>query len=94
MSLKQNCWEIKKCGREKSGIKAHLLGICPAASEVSSDGLNSGKNGGRLCWVIAGTLCDGIVQGSFAEKRLTCMTCEVFSKVKNEEGNNFILIKK
>ena len=30
------------------------------------------------CWMIPGTLCDGEVQGTAAEKRAMCQSCEVF----------------
>ena len=60
-----NCWEFKKCGRQPGGAKTQELGECPASTNVKADGMNSGKNGGRSCWAIAGTLCGGKVQGSF-----------------------------
>lgn len=82
----QNCWEFKHCGREVGGAKAAELGVCPAATDTSVDGLNSGKNGGRICWIIAGTVCDGEVQGTFAQKIPACMACDFFKKVKAEEG--------
>lgn len=89
-----NCWEIKNCGREPGGSKVAELGVCPAATDTSSDGLNGGKNGGRTCWAVAGTFCGGKIQGSFAQKEFTCMRCEVFKRVKEEEGLvNFILLK-
>jgi hypothetical protein len=92
--LKQNCWEIKKCGREPGGSKNRELGVCPAATDSSCNGLNSGKNAGRICWAIAGTFCGGKVQGDFAQKQVSCMVCEVFKKVKAEEGDgNFSLMK-
>ena len=93
MLFKQNCWEYKKCGREPGGQKVNELGICPATTDVLSNGLNGGKNGGRICWAVAGTFCGGQVQGSFSEKRLSCMTCDFFKKVKEEEGENFCLMK-
>lgn len=62
--MKLNCWQVKKCGREPGGAKTAELGICPAAAEVALSGTNGGKNGGRACWAIAGTLCGGKVQGS------------------------------
>ena len=91
---KQNCWELKKCGRETGGVKTSDLGVCPAASETSSNGVNSGKNGGRICWAVAGTFCGGKVQGDFAQKSVSCMACEVFKQVKTEEGGTFSLMKK
>ena len=93
--MKQNCWELKKCGREPGGAKAAEMGICPAATDASSTGLNGGKNGGRICWAVTGTFCGGKVQGTFAQKRLSCMTCEFFSKVQAEEESSgkFLMLK-
>ncbi len=91
---KINCWEIKKCGREPGGSKNQELGICPAATDTSCNSINSGKNAGRICWAVAGTFCGGKVQGDFAQKSVSCMSCEVFKQVKAEEGaENFVLLK-
>ncbi len=84
--MKQNCWEYKKCGREPGGAKAKELGICPAAVENRLDATNSGKNGGRACWAITGTLCGGKVQGTFASKLGNCLQCEFYKLVGGEEG--------
>ena len=89
--MKQNCWEVKKCGREPGGSKVGELGVCPAPTTAAHNGTNSGKNGGRFCWAIAGTLCGGKKQGTFAEKRLSCLSCEFFNSVKTEEGMVFKL---
>jgi len=83
---KLNCWEIKKCGREPGGQNAMERGVCPAASTTSCNGINSGKNGGRICWAVAGTFCGGKIQGDFAQKSVSCMSCNVFRLVKAEEG--------
>jgi len=83
-----NCWEFKKCGREPGGAKTSELGKCPSASETRVDGINNGKNGGRVCWAIAGTLCGGKVQGSYAQKFLNCMECEFYKSVVHEEHGN------
>jgi len=91
--MKKNCWDVKKCGREFGGAKVSEIGICPAAEDMLSDGINSGKNGGRICWSVAGTFCGGKVQGDFAQKQVSCMVCEVFTLVKHEEGGNFTLMK-
>jgi hypothetical protein len=80
----QNCWEYKKCGREQGGAHAQEYGVCPASTDSSCDGLNGGKNGGRLCWAVAGTLCDSEVQGIFVEKQLSCVSCDFFKKVREE----------
>jgi hypothetical protein len=83
---KLNCWEFKKCGREPGGSKVADLGACVAASEARTSGANGGRNAGRTCWAIAGTLCGGVVQGSFATKLANCMQCEFYQLVAREEG--------
>lgn len=65
------------------------LGECPAAMEKGYSGFNSGTNGGRACWVIAGTFCGGKVQGTYAQKLANCMVCEFYKKVRAEEGPNY-----
>jgi len=85
---KSNCWESKKCGREPGGARVSELGVCPAAAETSVNAVNGGKNGGRCCWVIAGTLCGGKVQGSFAMKLANCVLCDFYKKVNEEEGKD------
>ncbi len=86
MAKKQNCWEYMKCGRQPGGHKSDELGICPAADDDSYDGINTGKNAGRFCWAVAGTFCGGKVQGTFADKRESCLSCGFFNKVRAEEG--------
>ncbi len=83
--MKKNCWEYKKCGREPGGSKVSELGICPAATETKTYGINSGHNGGRCCWVIAETFCDGEVNGSFENKYYNCLKCDFHQLVYKEE---------
>ncbi len=89
----QNCWEFKKCGRAPGGDKVVDLGVCPAASDSASNGLNGGLNGGRICWAVGGTFCGGKVQGTHAQKQLSCMNCEFFKLAKDEGGRQFVLLK-
>jgi len=56
-----------KCGRERGGERADELGVCPAYPDH-----------GKRCSFIAGTLCDGKVQGFFAHKFLDCMKCDFY----------------
>ena len=85
MAVKLNCWEFEKCGREPGGNMADELGICPAATEISTNGMNGGINGGRICWAIAGTFCEAKVKGTFAKEKFTCMNCDFFQLVSQEE---------
>ncbi len=80
-----NFWQVMACGREQGGKNAADLGVCPAAADQSYDGINPGKFGGRICWAVAGTYCGGWVQGSFAEKRPSCLTCAFYQMVQEQQ---------
>lgn len=75
---KQNCWEYMKCGREPGGEKAVKLGICRAAADEFFNGMNRGKNGGRICFSVAGTFSNNVVQCSCLEKFVSCKNCSFF----------------
>jgi hypothetical protein len=74
---KRNCWEIKNC---------NLAATCPAAKEARMNGVHGGRNAGRACWAIPGTLCDRTVQGSFAVKLPLCLECPAYRLIREEEG--------
>ena len=40
-----------------------------------------------MCWLVAGTLCGGEVQGHFAQKLATCQDCDFCKQVHEEEGS-------
>jgi hypothetical protein len=89
--IKLNCWEFKNCGREPGGKNAETSGVCPATAENRLHGVHDGTNAGRACWILAGTLCGGSVQGHFGEKYKNCRQCAFYAQVKSEEGMNFTL---
>lgn len=89
--MKQNCWEFSKCGREPNGEKTAELGVCPAATETRLNNLHGGSNGGRTCWILAGTLCKGEIQGNFVNKHASCSQCDFYKSVEKEEGSLFIM---
>lgn len=74
-----NCWEFKKCGREPGGAKVAQLGVCPAAPEH-----------GDHCARVAGTLCGGVVQGTFASKVRNCMACEFYKSENYDKAYSAI----
>lgn len=88
---KLNCWEFKKCGREQGGAKSRELGVCPTAIEPRLHGSHGGRFAGRACWVVAGTLCGGQEQGTFAQKYHNCGKCDFYRMAKQEEGSKFVL---
>ncbi|MBI5639351.1 MAG: hypothetical protein HZA17_02895 [Nitrospirae bacterium] len=89
--MKQNCWEFKKCGRQPGGSHVDEFGICPATTEIRLDGVHEGKKAGRSCWILAGTLCKGEIQGTFAQKYKNCEICDFYKQVKQEEFPRFML---
>lgn len=89
MKAKANCWEFKKCERQPGGKKVHEFGVCPATTDERLDGTHGGKNAGRACWVLAGTMCGGKVQGTFAMKLENCEICDFYKAVKAEEGSKY-----
>jgi len=90
VDAKQNCWEFKNCGREPGGRNVGILRACPAAIESRLDGANGGKNAGRSCWVVSGTVCGGQLQDSISEKIKDCLDCDFFSSVLTEERESFV----
>lgn len=85
----KNCWEFKKCERQPGGINFNKIGPCKATTNFTYNGRNNGIGAGRYCWKISGTLCDGKIQGTFAEKIDNCVNCDFYQLVKKEEGHLF-----
>ncbi|MFC1844282.1 two-CW domain-containing protein [Thermodesulfobacteriota bacterium] len=78
-----NCWEMKKCERQKGGKKASELGECIASKEGM----------GHSCWAVAGTLCGGEIQGTIAQKIGYCTSCEVYQNYNRSMGDLGKLVK-
>ncbi len=85
--VKKNCWEHKNCGRYPGGPRAQELGVCPVTVHDELHGAHGGRNAGRACWVIAGSLCGGKIQGTYAQKLSNCWRCDFFINVKKEEDS-------
>lgn len=79
-----NCWDFMGCA---IGAPDRA---CPAARACVLDGVHGGRNAGRLCWAVGGTLCGGAVQGSPEEKRRACRGCDFYRAVLREEGRDFV----
>jgi hypothetical protein len=73
-----NCWEFTNCGREPGGHRADDLGVCPAGADGRMDGVNGGRNGGRICWAVAGTFSHNRPQCIYADATRPCETCEFY----------------
>ncbi len=59
---KTPCWEYIKCGIEKDPSRR-----CPAYPYF-----------GRICWAIAGTMCEGRPMGVYAQKIAECRRCPFY----------------
>jgi hypothetical protein len=92
MGKRLNCWEFKKCGKEPEGAHKSRPDACPAARATVAHGVNGGMNGGRICWAISGTLSEDIVKGAFAKDMFSCINCDFFKLVEEEEADNFALL--
>ncbi len=51
------------------------------------------KRAGKVCWIVAGTMCGGEVQGTFAKKIRTCIECD-FYKYINKEARDRLFVGK
>jgi hypothetical protein len=93
MLERQNCWEYMECGRGPNGFEVDIYGVCSTAASVEADGLNGGKNGGRICWAITGTFVSGDVTGKYACDKFSCANCDFFKLVSEEQDvNNLELV--
>lgn len=82
------------CKREPGSEDCKEKGVCPAATDTSCDGLNNGKNAGRICWAVASAFCGDMIKDKFAQDPVSCMSCNFFKLVKQEEdADNFKLLK-
>ena len=87
---KLNCWEFKKCGREPGGLRLDVAeDPCPASLIGKCDGLNDGKNGGRVCWAVVGTMCTEKSHLEFANNLGDCLNCDFYKLVRKQQNYNF-----
>jgi hypothetical protein len=83
--MKKNCWDFLNCGRTAGGPKEAELGACPVSTYAELNGIHGGFNAGRACWVVAGSLCGGRIQGDAEQKKNVCWECEFLKMVRKEE---------
>jgi len=88
-----NCWEYTKCGREPGGKNIDSPGVCPATVQEKYNDINNGINGGRFCWFVENTMCNGEVQTSFLEKFEHCLKCEFYLLVQKQQNRHLIVVR-
>lgn len=59
--------QVPNCWEHKK-CGRNLTRDCPAYN----------KNLGRMCWIVSGTMCGGVVHGTFARKTMDCQACDFF----------------
>ncbi|MBF0370154.1 MAG: hypothetical protein HQL52_11925 [Magnetococcales bacterium] len=72
---KINCWEFKKCGKE---------GECIAGTSTEYNGRFGGKNGGRYCAYIEGTICLDAPGAKGLDKMAVCLKCDFYQILMEE----------
>lgn len=82
--------KLGSAGALPAGAKVDEVGACPASTREALDGAHGGTNAGRACWVGAGTLCGGTVQGTFARLMGNCEACAFYQTVRKDEGATFV----
>lgn len=60
------------------------LGECVASKEQF----------GHSCWVVAGTLCGGVTQGTVAQKSASCLNCTVYKTYNRTRGEGRYAVQK
>jgi hypothetical protein len=85
---KINCWEYQDCGYGPGSSKP-----CPATTDTTCHGLNSGINAGRLCWTIKDAPRKGGADSALPDPVGNCISCAFFLTVRKEEGEKFTLLK-
>lgn len=63
-----------------AGINCWEFKKCGRENGSSCPAVSSGA--GRACWLVAGTMCGGTVQGTAAQKLGNCRDCDFYQKVK------------
>jgi signal transduction histidine kinase len=84
---KLNCWDVLTCGQGPASPKP-----CRVATEDASDGVNGGKNGGRFCWAVGGTL-SGREHLATCATMTRCLNCDFLHLVRSQEEDSFQLLK-
>ena len=73
-----NCWEFMKCGRDKGALalESYDMRSCHVYPFY-----------GKKCATVAGTLCGGKVQGSYAMKIFDCAKCDFYNSKYYQHNN-------
>jgi hypothetical protein len=91
VTLRQNCWEFMKCGKEAGGRRAAGMGSCPASTETRLHAIHGGVNAGRACWAVDGTLCRSGPPDPQETKKSHCACCGFYLSLLQEEHPDLLV---
>jgi hypothetical protein len=87
--IRLNCWDFMGCEFAKflEGEDSKLeSGCCPVLLMNEYNGFNNGTYAGRACWLVLNTKCFNSLQRNYNEKFKSCIDCEFYKLVIEEEG--------
>jgi len=79
--MQMNCWEFWKCGREKGGSKAHVLGICSVYPD-----------NGRHCAHTVGTFSRVGEEGVLSMKFPGCTQCSFYKSEHYDRSHTKVAV--
>ncbi len=87
---KLNCWAYNSCAIESHDSFFEEIDTCPSSTELCTNRVNDGTNGGRACWAIAGTFSGSESQCVCLGEMTSCRECDFYKIVQREEGDKLI----
>jgi CheY-like chemotaxis protein len=86
---KLNCWEFHGCDVEPLSDYVIDYRVCAATWTEELHGVHGGKNAGRACWAVVGSMSCGDRE-NICLHAVTCEECDFYKAVMEEEGDNFV----
>jgi len=90
---KINCWEFHGCDVEPISDYVIDFRVCAATWTEEMHGVHGGKNAGRACWAVVGSMCGLHNSDRTCMHAATCEECDFYKLVREEEGDAFIPVE-
>ncbi len=76
---KTSCRPIKNQAEKTKRMNCWEFYTCPEERQQACPAFT--RKAGRSCWIVAGTLCGGQVQGTMAKKIGDCRMCDFYIRI-------------